>query len=315
MKITIISLDQWGLDKYIVNYLNKKSSIEVHHIDFSTFTYIYPSFFHKIINFFSKNLFNYNFKKAHLNKEIINQLKELPKQDKILMIKADHLLLQKIGEIKNYTYEFIAFFSDSINKDPEIKKIHHLFDKIYSFEKNDASNYNFNFITNYIYKEQNKGFTKKEFSVFNVSAFDKRIKLIEKIALKLDVIAPNYKIISVGKATFNSSSNIAFTNDRIKLNDAEKYINNSIALLDINREGQQGLSFRVFESLGYKKKLITTNEDIINYDFYNKNNILVINKNDIKIPVDFFKTPYQNIPASIYNKYCLGQWVKTVFGV
>jgi len=315
MKITIISLDQWGLDKHIVNHLEQMNGIEVQHIDFSKFTYVYPSVFHKITNFFAKNLFNYNIKKAHLNKEIINQLKKLPKQDKILMIKADHLLPQKIAEIKNYTHEFIAYFSDSIRKCPKIKKIHHHFDKVYSFERDDASNYGFNFITNYIYSEQEENSTKKEFSVFNISAFDKRIKIIEKIALKLDELTLNYKIISVGNNTYKSSSDITFTNDRMKLNIVETYVKKSTALLDVNTAGQQGLTFRVFESLGNKKKLITTNTDIVNYDFYNKNNILVINKDNIKIPVDFFETPYQEIPVLTYNKYCLTHWVKTVFDI
>ncbi|HBS12031.1 MAG TPA: hypothetical protein DEO36_05725 [Flavobacteriaceae bacterium] len=315
MKITIISLDQWGFDKHIVDYLDQMNDVEVHHIDFSKFTYVYPSIFHKITNFFAKNLFNYNIKKAHLNKEIINQLKKLPKQDKILMIKADHLLPQKIEEIKNYTHEFIAYFSDSTNKCPKIKKIHHLFDSVYSFEKDDVSLYGFNFITNYIYNEQNDNSTKKEFSVFNISAFDKRIKTLEKIAVKLDTFALNYKIISVGNNTYNSSSSIIFTKDRMKLNTVETYINKSIALLDINREGQYGLTFRVFESLGNKKKLITTNNDIVNYDFYNKNNILVVNKDDIKIPLDFFKTPYQEIPTETYNKSGLSHCVKTVFDI
>jgi hypothetical protein len=230
------------------------------------------------------------------------------------MIKADHLLPQKIAEIKNYTNEFIAYFSDSIHKCPKIKKIHSIFDKVYSFEKKDAATYKFSFITNYIYKEKSaKPDTK--FSVFNVSAYDKRIKTIEKIALKLDQIAPNYKIISVGQTNYNSITNIDFTKKRLNLEEVDIYIDNSIALLDINRSGQQGLTFRVFESLGFNKKLITTNKDIANYDFYNKNNILIIDENKIKISKDFFETPYQEIPKAIYTNYSLEHWTKTILDI
>ena len=39
-------------------------------------------------------------------------------------------------------------------------------------------------------------------------------------------------------------------------------------IVDIHKYGiQDGLTFRVFEAIGYHKKLITTNKDIKTYDF------------------------------------------------
>ena len=40
-------------------------------------------------------------------------------------------------------------------------------------------------------------------------------------------------------------------------------------ILDIAHPHQKGLSFRPYEAMGLRKKLITTNKDITNYDFYN----------------------------------------------
>ena len=42
----------------------------------------------------------------------------------------------------------------------------------------------------------------------------------------------------------------------------------SRCVLDSAQAGQLGLTIRVLEALGAKKKLITTNEDVVNYDFY-----------------------------------------------
>ena len=39
-------------------------------------------------------------------------------------------------------------------------------------------------------------------------------------------------------------------------------------VLDSAQDGQLGLTIRVLEAIGAKKKIITTNEDVINYDFY-----------------------------------------------
>ncbi len=47
-------------------------------------------------------------------------------------------------------------------------------------------------------------------------------------------------------------------------------------LLDVNQEGQTALTMRVMESIFYSKKLITNNQDIVNYDFYNENNIFLL---------------------------------------
>jgi hypothetical protein len=69
----------------------------------------------------------------------------------------------------------------------------------------------------------------------------------------------------------------------------------------------------VFEAMGYHKKLITTNKEIVNYDFYDPANIFVIDDNeDISIPDAFFETPYKKLPPEVYNKYTVSAWVDTI---
>lgn len=72
---------------------------------------------------------------------------------------------------------------------------------------------------------------------------------------------------------------------------------------------------RTFECLGNRIKLITENKDIVNYDFYDKENIYIIEKKeDIeKIPVEFFKTPYKEIDKDILEKYSFRGFVKEIF--
>ena len=107
--------------------------------------------------------------------------------------------------------------------------------------------------------------------------------------------------------------NIEFISKHIQIADVNNYIHSAKLLLDISRKEQKGLTFRVFESLGLEKKLITTNSDIKNYDFYNPNNILIINEECPAIPLDFFNNEYQAIPELILKKYTLSNWVDAVF--
>jgi hypothetical protein len=81
------------------------------------------------------------------------------------------------------------------------------------------------------------------------------------------------------------------------------------------REGQYGLSFRVFEAMSLEKKIITDNEAIKGYDFYNPNNILILNENISNLDKSFFETPYEKIPKEIYYRYTLDHWVNKVFGL
>lgn len=49
------------------------------------------------------------------------------------------------------------------------------------------------------------------------------------------------------------------------------------------------------------------------YDFYNTDNILLLDRNNPKINVDFFGKEYKNLTDDIYKKYSINQWLKTIF--
>jgi hypothetical protein len=71
----------------------------------------------------------------------------------------------------------------------------------------------------------------------------------------------------------------------------------------------------VFEALGFKKKLITNNQDIINYDFYNPNNIFIISESNYEVPSIFFETDYIEVSPEIINRYGLNNWLSIVLKV
>ena len=104
--------------------------------------------------------------------------------------------------------------------------------------------------------------------------------------VKRPIIYPNYPIYS--------------NNDYSKTyqyKDIAQYCSESRAILDIAHPLQTGLTMRTIEVLfGIGRKLITTNKDIINYDFYNENNILIINRENLEIPKSFFEKEF--IPYS-----------------
>jgi hypothetical protein len=316
MKITLINLDNWGFNKHIAEVLVKKGHI-VNQIDFNSFKYKYPNFWIRVYNFFLKIISKKNMKNIYYGKEILRQLELLrEKQDIILTIKADFIDPEYLKEFKKYTYKSIGFFNDNTIRCPKIIPAIPLFDQVFSFEKEDCEKYKLRFAPNWIYlqnKVQNKRVFKYE--IFNISSKDGRLSILSKIAKNLKSNNINYKFMVLDKGNQSDNGEIEFFSEKISLKEVSNLIDESKTLLDINRKGQNGLTFRVFESLGLEKKLITTNLDIKNYDFYNSNNILIIDENNPIIPVDFFENEYEEIPKKILQKYTLDGWAdRVIFG-
>lgn len=92
-----------------------------------------------------------------------------------------------------------------------------------------------------------------------------------------------------------------------------QYINEiavkSKAILDLVTPDNYGLTLRPLEAMFLKRKLITNYENIYQYDFYRKNNIFILGKDDVNQLNDFINTPYESIPEDIINSYNYDQWL------
>ena len=314
MRITLISLDNWGLNKHIAENLEHQGHT-VKHIDFNGFKFKYPSVIHKGYNFILKVFFKTNLKHLHYGREIIKELKQNGEiQDIILTIKGDFIDPKSILKFKEYTKKSIGFFNDNTYRCPKIKRVLHCFDEVFSFEKDDCTKFDLKFAPNWIYNSRPSLITNTnfEYDVFNISSNDRRLSILVRIANELKSKEIKFKFIIYDKKRNSTEGNITYINKHMPLSEVNNYITRSKVLLDINRNGQNGLTFRVFESLGLEKKLITTNAEIKNYDFYNPNNILVIDEKKPVIPVSFFENEYEKIPDSIFEKYTLQGWVNNV---
>lgn len=304
----LITFDNWGYNQYIADALEAKSHT-VKHINFHQFQYKYPSLWHKVFNFFIKNLGITNLKHLHYHKLILKELDTIDKIDTSIYIKADFLSPKTIKAINKKSQKSVLIISDSINRYPKTKNILNLFDKVFSFEKKDCKKYNLRFKTNFIYKYIEEKKSDLKYKVFNISSFDRRFPVFEKIGKSLKEMNINYKII-IFTSKKDDDAYLEFSQKPLSIPEINNIMQDSEILLDIHRNEQQGLSFRVFESLGFHKKLITTNQDIVNYDFYDARNIFVIN--DIEnpnIPRSFLTTSYFNPPKELIENYLVENWV------
>ena len=86
-------------------------------------------------------------------------------------------------------------------------------------------------------------------------------------------------------------------------------------LVDFLHSKHSGLSLRIFEAVGYSKKLITTNPTVVYYDFYHPDNIFVWNGSNTDGLKAFMQRPYAPLPEDIKYKYSFGNWINYVFDI
>lgn len=115
------------------------------------------------------------------------------------------------------------------------------------------------------------------------------------------------------KKSYRESTKSEFSFNTISKQKVIEYLGVSSVILDIEHPHQTGLTMRTFEVMAQKRKLATTNVSVRNYDFYNPNNILIIDRKNPVITKEFFLADYQELPSNIYHKYTLEAWVSDCF--
>ena len=103
--------------------------------------------------------------------------------------------------------------------------------------------------------------------------------------------------------------------DSISPSKIKEIYKESRCILDVEHSAQRGLTMRTIEMIGLNKKLITTNQNISKYDFYDKNNICIINKKNPVVPVEFWNSPYIPIKNQILQRYSLRSFVQEIFDI
>jgi hypothetical protein len=325
MKICVISFDFWGYDHYIVDALRSKN-IDAHHIKIADVTH--SNFSERAKNAVSKIFLNKNLKTEKRQRFVTDSLQQLGHQDQILVMNPDTFDLSTLQEIRKYTSRLITYLYDSLDRVVVDKEKLDLFDKIFSFDIADVEKYGFEKLTNYIYlpfcSEENQN---PEMDLFYITSYDnKRVEFIKLLTRRLLQLKSRFKIIVIGKKGWKhqlknafikipENLHIIFSIKKISHKKLPRYYKNSRALLDLTRENQYGLSFRVFEAMALEKKIITDNELIKRYDFYNPQNILVLNETCSNLEKSFFETPYEKVPEEIYYSYTLNYWIKKVFEI
>lgn len=92
------------------------------------------------------------------------------------------------------------------------------------------------------------------------------------------------------------------------------YIGKSRAILHLIEGAQNGITLRIQESLIHRVKLITDDVNIVDYDFYNPNNIFILGRDDLNGLRAFLDAPYVEVESDFYNHAYFDQMLEEIVG-
>jgi len=332
----ILIIERNSLNTECCNFLEQKG-YDVTKIDISKAPKFNDrGFVNKYLNILLRIVFRYQrylykaerrFNKRERSK-LINQFckNNVVKFDKVIIIRPDYLSHKSIGKLAKVSTEMVGYFWDSISPGEalEVSKSAHLFKNLFIYDKVDLERYaflNLKFITNFYYPLKQtlpKSNPEKLYYLGNIT-LERRDIILENIISKI-----SNKDQYQWNILFN---NFPVRDYQLLSNEYIRYISkpkdyiyhleelmSAFIVFDINPSYNNGLSFRFFEALYYNTKIITTNKNVLEYDFYNTNNILIYNDNTTGEEINtFLKLTFVKMEDYLIENYRVDNWIKKLF--
>lgn len=279
---------------------------------------------------YMEKLFHKRDKKAYQElkkKKKQTALLEEEQYDIVLVICGHNLNEEIFGKFceKQKKARFILYFWDEVERFDTYDRIGKFFHKVITFDLNDARKYRFVFrpvfySNAYRYNNQEK----KHSFCFVGSVHSNRKKILTDLLTEhyknddsvcIYILTGFYSMIKnrlvsaiTGKERINRYL-------RCKVLNSEKtaqMVASSRVNLDIQHKTQRGISSRTLESLAAHTKVITANPDVVKYNFYNENNILLVDRENPVVTREFLQKEWQDIDEEIIEQYSIASWARDV---
>lgn len=227
---------------------------------------------------------------------------------------------------------YVLYLADSVLHQKRYEEMFPAFDVVATFDRGDYEVFkerypNVAFLPLFFAKEYRKQAQTGDYDYdicFVGTIHSDRIRLLDTVKEQAEACGlrmycypflPSRFIFNFYKLTkkeFRDKKPGDFQYDKLSAAQVSAIEQRSRALLDAQFPKNMGLTMRTIEAVGMQKKLITTNADVQNYDFYRPENILVVDRQAPEISKVFFQAGYCPIPEEIYEKYAITSWVSNL---
>lgn len=254
--------------------------------------------------------------------------------DYILSIRGEYTPIETLKLLKSYypKSKLILYMWDGLGKlnTKGIEEKWQYYDRVYTFDRIDYENHKaeISFLPLYYYEDylpkEHKNPNSKDFTYdlsFIGTGHNDRIRIVKDVMKQCRqrgltcfsyFFMPHQLVFLKNKVLNQNFKNVSKSDIKFEMMPFERLYEiyaDSRCIVDVENQEQHGLTMRSIEILGLRRKFITTNKDIVNYDFYNPNNVLVLDRDNPVIDFTFFMNPYEELDKEIYKKYSLSNWI------
>lgn len=250
----------------------------------------------------------------------------------VLVIRGQFLSKSVIAHMKlrfDKKCQYIFYQWDSVRNNENAKLIASEFDRVYTFDPEDAKLYKWIYRPLfYISTKINHVERKVNDLLYICSLHSDRARILMEIKRFCTKSGLSYRAILFEKQyiflkrkyidqrpEYISVSNNDMTFKPVTLPQAYELYGCSKAVIDYTHPGQKGYTMRTIECLGNRCKLITNNVRIREADFYDERNVYVYDNNKFKIPEEFIRSEYCDIDLEVYKYYSLDCWIETLLKI
>ena len=230
--------------------------------------------------------------------------------------KKKHIALLK----ETYPHTPIVFYAwDAVKNFPNTKELIESCDYSYTFDQDDAKEFSIPYLPLF-YISKGEPSIKKEYDASIIATlFDKKLASVIRVLDCCKNVNP-FVYLRV-KSKLHKVQMLIKHRKQYKA--IEKYcyfknlsheqvldiFNKSKVVIDFPIPHQTGLTIRTIEALALGCKIVTTNSNVKNHDFYSPDNIFIIDDNTKEIPSSFFNEPF-NKEFSISEEYSISSFIK-----
>tara|TARA_R110001592_G_scaffold53617_6_gene164411 strand:+ start:144 stop:1148 length:1005 start_codon:yes stop_codon:yes gene_type:complete len=252
--------------------------------------------------------------------------------DHVLIVRGEAISLKMLRLLRQAQPKawMSLYLWDSMNYNPNARTLLDEFDHVFSFDRSNVEqNPKMQFLPLFYGREFERSAQWQGSPVYDAcfigTIHTDRYKVLEKVIDSLEARGRKvfvfcyypskqlYRLRALVDPGFRRFGRkyVSFTG--MTLAEVVDRITESRAVVDVNRPDQLGLTMRTIEAVGAQRKLITTNADVVNYNLYNLNGVLVVGRENPVVTDDFLYGEGEPFNSAVRKKYSVSAWVDQVF--
>lgn len=227
--------------------------------------------------------------------------------------------------------ETVLYLWDSIQLYPHVLDFSGLFDRRYTFDTADARERPDFVLLPLFYTDDYRALGAQQverfdFDLANVcTAHANRYALMRVLVPRLEEAGLrvfSYLYLNPLQFAYNKVTSPVFKRARVKefdfspldVRDYLDVLARSRAVLDVSHHAQSGLTMRTIETVGARRKLVTSNAEVVKYPFYDPSRVLLLDPAQVDSAAikAFIELPQVHLDDATYERYGIHAWLHEI---